>query len=176
MTKHSQRTDWHSGVDYRVWGDENIYPDPPNFHLSGKWQFGLCPHSELDVTRDQCTGSSSGSGIIFLLRSGKEMRRGGCHDIQCQDWPQLGADASLQSPDWQGWSQYYPLPPPPSHWLHICRENICWAQRARGRMRPPGGNGEPGSEGLVARRGECQTVITEPDTSQLQSAVMTPGQ
>ena len=119
MTKHSQRTDWHSGVDYRVWGDENIYPDPPNFHLSGKWQFGLCPHSELDVTRDQCTGPSSGSGIIFLLRSGKEMRRGGCHDIQCQDWPQLGADASLQSPDWQGWSQYcpHPLPPPPSHWL-----------------------------------------------------------
>ena len=88
MTKHSQRTDWHSGVDYRVWGDENIYPDPPNFHLSGKWQFGLCPHSELDVTRDQCTGPSSGSGIIFLLRSGKEMRRGGCHDIQCQDWSQ----------------------------------------------------------------------------------------
>ena len=29
MTKHSQRTDWHSGVDYRVWGDENIYPADP---------------------------------------------------------------------------------------------------------------------------------------------------
>ena len=22
MTKHSQHTDWHLGVDYRVWGDE----------------------------------------------------------------------------------------------------------------------------------------------------------
>ena len=46
-------------------------------------------------------------------------------------------------------------------------------------MRPPGGNGQPG--GRVSgeqreERGECQTVITEPDASQLQSAVMTPGQ
>ena len=48
--------------------------------------------------------------------------------------------------------------------LHICRENICWAQRARGRMRPPGGNGEPGSEGLVARAEESVKLLLRSQT------------
>ena len=119
MTKHSQRTDWHSGVDYRVWGDENIYPDPPNFHLSGKWQFGLCPHSELGVTR---TFIWIRHYLFIAVREGNEERRVSRYPVSglvTSPWPQLGADASLQSPDWQGWSQYcpHPLPPPPSHWL-----------------------------------------------------------
>ena len=34
MTQHSHHT---LGVDYALmWGDENIYPDPPDSHLFGK--------------------------------------------------------------------------------------------------------------------------------------------
>ena len=173
MTKHSQRTRvWTESEEMRIFTQQRIRPT--FIYLESD---NLAP----DLTGDQCTGLlRSGSRIIFLLRSGKEMRRGGCHDIQClvtSPWPGGRCPASWLT----GLVTTLPSPSPaPSlAGIHICRENICGTERELGAGWDHQEVMASREWGLVAsreERGECQTVITEPDASQLQSAVMTPGQ
>ena len=139
-----------------VWEDENTYPaeDPPDFHLFGKWQFGPCHHSELAVSLETSAQDwDRDQELSFYCGQGRKWGEEGVtissvSSVVTSPWPGgircpaswlTGLVTTLPSPS--------ASPAPSLAGIHICRENICGAEReARGRMRPPGGNGEPGEE------------------------------
>ena len=164
LRKEGRWNKWQSQLTTRsgdsVWcvglpGYEKCLPrsSAPLSFIRGKWQFEPWPRAEPSVTGDQCTVPRSGSGIIFLLRSGEEMvvRCAGCercHDTQRQA-PDLLWDTESPASSWQ--SPYaretVRHPPPdradhnthsPSHspaspspvGIHSCRENICGTEES----------------------------------------------
>ena len=111
-----------------------LHTDPPCTLIyleSDNLNPNLAPSSELMVSPGR-----SGSGIIFLLRSAKEMRllwgkeEGGVTLSTARLLTSAGAGGQMPPlllPRWQSWSQHY-LASLPRPSVHICRENICGAE------------------------------------------------